>query len=194
MADSKDPELVRHPERSEGSKKTRLIIFIVVIAVLGSIVFFFSTRLESKPSYTGGKVLGKQAPDVSLKTLDGKKISLSDYKGKTIMVNFFNSWCIPCQEEEPALLEFSRQMKDKDPDFVFIGIVRDDSEKNIRNWAKDKELPFIVAFDDNENAAISFGTTGQPETYVINSSGQVVGSLLSRASVQTLNQMWEAAQ
>ena len=110
------------------------------------------------------------------------------------MVNFFNSWCIPCQEEEPALLEFSREMKSKDEDFVFIGIVRDDSEKNIRNWVKGRDLPFTVVFDENESAAIAFGTTGQPETYVINSSGVVVSSLLSRASADTLNRMWVAAQ
>ena len=174
------------------SKKIRLFIFVVVIAILGSVVFFFSTRLESEPNYRGGKVVGRQAPNVELETLDGEMINLNDYQGKTVMINFFNSWCIPCQEEEPALLEFSRQRESED--FVFIGIVRDDSEKNIREWAKGRELPFIVAFDQNEEAAIAFGTTGQPETYAINPSGQVVASLLSRASVQTLNQMWEAAR
>ena len=63
-------------ETKSNSKRIRLIIFVAVIAILGSVVFFFSTRLHTEPTYKGGKVLGKQAPDVKLETLDGKTISL----------------------------------------------------------------------------------------------------------------------
>lgn len=181
-------------EKKSGTRVAiRLAIFgVVVIAIIGTVIFF-SSRLNSSPSYTGGKVVGKNVPDVTVTTLEGKDISLRSLEGKRVIVNFFNSWCIPCQEEEPALQEFA-QNHEGDPDFVFIGIARDDSDSNIRTWAQSREVPFEVTLDSNEAASISFGTTGQPETYAINKNGQVVASLLSRASVDSLEEMWNATQ
>ncbi len=180
-------------KRSGTRLALRFGIFGAVLIALIVTVIFFSSRLNSTPTYHGGKVVGKLVPDVTVTTLDGEKISLRSLVGKRVMVNFFNSWCIPCQEEEPALQEFAAQHKD-DPDIVFIGIARDDSDANIRAWAKARDVPFQVTLDKNENASIAFGTTGQPETYAINADGLVVASLLSRASVQSLNEMWDAAQ
>lgn len=180
-------------EKSSSRTIIRLGIFIAVVGALIGVVLFFSSRLDAQPTYRGGKVVGKTVPDVTLRAMDGETISLRELSGKTVFVNFFNSWCIPCQEEEPALLEFASQ-RANDDNFIFIGIVRDDSEKNVRAWAQGRDLPFTVTFDNNEAASIAFGTTGQPETYAIDANGQVVASLLSRASVDTLNQMWEATQ
>lgn len=171
----------------------RFAIFGVVLVVLITTVVFFSNRLNSPPTYSGGKVVGKLVPDVTVKTLDGKDVSLRSLAGKRVMINFFNSWCIPCQEEEPALQEFARNHAN-DPDFVFIGIARDDSDANIRAWVKTHDEPFDVTLDHNEDASIAFGTTGQPETYAIDSDGQVVASLLARASVDSLEKMWDATQ
>jgi cytochrome c biogenesis protein CcmG/thiol:disulfide interchange protein DsbE len=171
----------------------RLSLFVVVIALILGVVLFFSSQLKNEPNYQGGKAVGRLAPDVTLVKMDGSKISLRDLAGKTVFVNFFNSWCIPCQEEEPALEEFAKNHKD-DPDFVFIGIARDDSDKNIRSWVKSHDAPFIPTFDKNEAASIQFGTTGQPETYAINADGEVVASILARASVDSLEKMWQATQ
>lgn len=171
----------------------RFGIFGFVLILVIVTVTFFSSRLSSKPTYQGGKVVGKIVPDVTVTTLDGEEIEMRSLVGKRVIVNFFNSWCIPCQEEEPALQEFARE-HEGDPDFVFIGIARDDSPANIRNWASSREVPFEVTLDDNESASIAFGTTGQPETYAINSEGLVVASLLARASTESLNEMWDATR
>lgn len=182
--------------KSDTSRKRlifRFTAFGLVAISLFVAVLFFSSRLDKNPTYTGGKIVGKPAPDVTLTTLDGEKVKLKDLEGKRVMVNFFNSWCIPCQQEEPALQEFANQHND-DPDFVFIGIVRSDTERNIRNWVKGTDAPFDVMFDDDDKASIAFATTGQPETYAIDRNGTVVASLLSIASVDSLNEMWEATQ
>ncbi len=179
----------------KNTKRTliKLGAFIGVVALIGAFALFFSSRLETQAQYRGGKVVGQAVPDVELQAIDGETIRLRDLAGKTVFVNFFNSWCVPCREEEPALAEFANQRKD-DEDFVFIGIVRDDSRKNIEQWAASRDVPFIIAFDENESASIAFGTTGQPETYAIDRNGRVVASLLSRASVDTLNEMWMATR
>ena len=61
----------------------------------------------------------------------GEQLALSDLAGKTVVVNFWNTWCIPCIQEAPALKEFYERHKD-DPDFAMIGIVRDDDKQNGR--------------------------------------------------------------
>ncbi|HMS25483.1 MAG TPA: TlpA disulfide reductase family protein [Acidimicrobiia bacterium] len=171
----------------------RLSIFgVVVFAVIVS-VMFFSSRVNTPPTYTGGKVVGKLVPDVTVTTMAGEKISLRSLIGKRVIVNFFNSWCMPCQEEMPALQEFARKHQD-DPSFVFIGIVRVDSEKAIRAWAKSNNEPFVIAFDKDEAASIAFGTTGQPETYAINANGRVVASVRARVSTQSLDEIWDATE
>ena len=180
---------------SKGSSRKslllRLLVFGIVFIVLISAVTFFSSRLDTPPTYSGGKVVGKIVPDVTVTALDGKKISLRELSGKRVIINFFNSWCIPCQEELPALQEFAKKYQN-DPNFVFIGIARDDSEKNIRDWSASNEVPFTVALDPGQDASIGFGTTGQPETYAIAPDGRVVASLLSRASLASLEELWQA--
>ena len=168
----------------------RFAIFGLVLTLLIGTVSFFSSRLDTPPNYSGGKVVGKIVPDVTVVALDGEKVSLRGLSGKRVIINFFNSWCVPCQEELPALQEFARKYQ-SDPDFVFIGIARDDSEQNIRNWAENNDVPFDIVLDPGQDAAIGFGTTGQPETYAIEPDGRVVGSLLARATVQSLEELWQ---
>jgi len=130
----------------------------------------------------------KQAPTFSLTTLDGKPISSASLAGKTYVVNFWNSWCIPCRQEEPALKTFYANHR-TEPDFAMIGIVRDDDPQPIRAYVVDNKITWPVAFDPSGSAELGFGTTGQPETYVISSTGEAVCGGLGPVSVQDL-ELW----
>jgi cytochrome c biogenesis protein CcmG, thiol:disulfide interchange protein DsbE len=112
----------------------------------------------------------KPAPSFSLTTLDSKPISSQSLAGKTYVVNFWNSWCIPCQQEEPALQTFYAAHHD-DPDFAMLGIVRDDTSSPIRDYVAANAIKWPVAFDPSGGTELGFGTTGQPETYVISPTG-----------------------
>jgi thiol-disulfide isomerase/thioredoxin len=112
----------------------------------------------------------KSAPTFDLTTLDKKPISARALAGKTYVVNFWNSWCIPCQQEEPALQQFYAAHA-SEPDFAMIGIVRDDDSTSIRNYVAANTIKWPVALDPSGNAELGFGTTGQPETYVISPTG-----------------------
>ena len=112
----------------------------------------------------------KAVPSFDLTTLDGKAIGAKGLAGKTYVVNFWNSWCIPCRQEEGALRAFYKAHA-KDPDFGMVGIVRDDSEGAIRRYQKSNGIAWPVAMDPNGTAGLGFGTTGQPETYVISPAG-----------------------
>jgi cytochrome c biogenesis protein CcmG/thiol:disulfide interchange protein DsbE len=162
---------------------------VVVLAVVLTLTIRTDPLADTKTSH----LLGKSAPRFDLPTLDGAAIHSIDLVGKSVIVNFWNSWCIPCRQEHPALLEFYRQHAN-DSDFVMIGIVRDDSKSAIKTYVRVEGVPYVVAFDPGGTAALDFGTRGQPETYVISPSGVIVGSQYGPTTVVNLENMLGAAR
>jgi thiol-disulfide isomerase/thioredoxin len=135
----------------------------------------------------------KSVPKFSLETLDGKPVSASSLAGKTYVVNFWNSWCIPCRQEKPALDAFYAKHR-SEPDFAMLGIVRDDDPGPIRSYVADQHVDWPVAFDPNGSAGLGFGTTGQPETYVITPSGKAACGTLGPATLAELEAWLSAAR
>ena len=94
------------------------IIVVTVVAFIGLTYYLDKkTRVSSKVSAHGGsssdKSVGMQAPEVHLKQLDDSEVSLSDYSGKVVLVNFWATWCAPCREEIPWLIEMQKKYADK---------------------------------------------------------------------------------
>ena len=135
----------------------------------------------------------KSAPAFYLETLDGKHISARSLAGKTYVVNFWNSWCIPCRQEAPALEAFYARHR-AEPDFAMLGIVRDDEPRAIRDYVAAQSVKWPVAFDPNGSAGLGFGTTGQPETYVISPSGVAACGTLGPATLAELEAWLRAAR
>lgn len=168
-------------------------MILVFLVVFGVVIIFLFSNLHTPTQYQGGKLGGKKAPVVKLKSMvSGDTYSLEDLKGKIVFVNFFNTWCVPCNEEEPVLNEFINENKD-DPDFVFISIAREDSKDNIKNFISEDDPVQDVVFDEGE-LSLAFGVTGQPETFAINKNGIVSATLLSRASKASLDEMLAASR
>src|SRR3954447_25467364 len=112
-------------------------------------------------------------PAFNVTTLDGKKLDAASLRGKTYVVNFFNSWCIPCQQEAPALQAFYDAHKDE-RDFAMLGIVRQDEESSVRGYVAAEKVTWPVALRGAEQASLDFGTVGQPETFVVSPDGVLV--------------------
>jgi cytochrome c biogenesis protein CcmG/thiol:disulfide interchange protein DsbE len=133
------------------------------------------------------------APAVNLKTLDGKTIDAKTLAGKTYVINFFNSWCIPCQQEAGDLEAFYDQHKNE-KDFEMVGIVRDDEESAVRNYVNEKRVAYPVAITGASQATLDYGTTGQPETYVVAPDGVIVCGALGPSTQAALNTWLQAAR
>lgn len=132
-------------------------------------------------------------PSFAVTTLGGKPLESSSLKGKTVVVNFFNSWCIPCQQEAPQLRAFYNEHKNE-ADFAMVGIVRDDETAAVRAYVDAQKLDWTIATDPNGSAALGFGTTGQPETYVIAPDGAAVCGALGASSQSDLDTWLTAAR
>ncbi|HET9728480.1 MAG TPA: TlpA disulfide reductase family protein [Acidimicrobiia bacterium] len=124
----------------------------------------------------------------------GGQIDSSTLARKTYVVNFFNSWCIPCQQEAPALKAFYAEHRN-DPDFAMIGVVRDDDDHAaVRSYVRREGITWPVAFDPTGSARLGFGTTGQPETYFVNSSGVAACGTLGASTLADLESMLQAVR
>jgi cytochrome c biogenesis protein CcmG/thiol:disulfide interchange protein DsbE len=177
---------VKHPARW---------IALAAGAVVTVLAVVLATQVGTDPRADANQshLLGKDAPGYDLPTLDGGRVRSSDLAGKVVLVNFWNSWCIPCLEEHDALVDFYGRHSD-DPGFAMVGIVRDDTDGAIRRYVEDEGVPYTVAFDPGGRAALDFGTRGQPETYVISPDGVIRGTRFGPSGVADLEQLYAAAR
>jgi cytochrome c biogenesis protein CcmG/thiol:disulfide interchange protein DsbE len=164
---------------------------IVVFAVILAVNVGTDPRAELNTSH----LVGKPAPDLHLTRYDGTKVTSADVAGKVVLVNFWNTWCLPCRQELPVLQQWYRAHR-SDPDVVFLGIPRDESSASaMRDAVRTDHMGWAVRDDGGaESATLDFGTRGQPETYVIAPGGVVAGSLFGPATVDQLDQMVAGAR
>jgi thiol-disulfide isomerase/thioredoxin len=152
----------------------------VVLVALGVVL---ATQHRSEASVPRLVQEHEAAPDFDTTTLDGVPLSSDDLRGKTYLVNVWNTWCLPCKQEEPALRAFYER-HESEPDFAMIGVVRDDEEGNVRAFVEGGRVTWPVVFDDR--LLTRFGTTGQPESYVISPDGIAV---CGRIGATTLDEL-----
>jgi cytochrome c biogenesis protein CcmG/thiol:disulfide interchange protein DsbE len=168
-------------------------IALMVGVVLVAFGVVLAVQHRSEPSVPRLVQQHRPVPAFTVTTLDGKKIDAKQLQGKTYVVNFFNSWCIPCQQEAPALQTFYDAHKN-DPDFAMIGIVRDDDDRAIRGYVDRNKIGWPVALQGGEQASLDFGTTGQPETYVIAPDGLAACGTLGPSTENDLEIMLRATR
>jgi len=161
---------------------------VVAIAIVLATQVGSDPRADAKRSH----LAGQDVPAFSVRTLDGTPVTQADLAGKITIVNFWNTWCIPCQQEEPALAKFRAQHAN-DPNVVLLGIVRDDTRSAVERWTASHGDTWTIALDPGGQAALAFGTRGQPETFAISPDGLIVGYQFGPASVQDLDTLLAAA-
>jgi cytochrome c biogenesis protein CcmG/thiol:disulfide interchange protein DsbE len=168
-----------------------------IAAAVGVVCVAFGVVLavqhRSEPSIPRLVLEHAQAPAFKLDGLDGKPIDSAQLKNKTYVVNFFNSWCIPCQQEAPALKAFYAEHK-SDADFAMVGIIIDDDAATMRDYVRGEAITWPVGVDPNGSASLRFGTTGQPETYVIAADGTAVCGNLGASTTEELDIWLQAAK
>ena len=142
------------------------IAVLAVLAVVGLLVF----GLVSKGS--SGISVGEAAPTAPLPRLEGGgEESLSAYRGRWVLVNFWASWCVPCRDEAPALETFQRQHGGAG--FTVLGVDSRDLSGDGLEFAQRYGLSYPQLRDGNGDAAHDYGTTGVPENFLIDPRGKV---------------------
>ncbi len=123
---------------------------------------------------------GDDAPDVVLTTLDGSRISLRELKGRTVVIDFWATWCGPCVAEIPELVALHKKYA-KDENFLLLGVSMDSDEKALKTFLKRKKIPWQQVFGDESGAtkaAEAFGAFALPAIYVLGPDGKIAGAWL----------------
>ena len=120
---------------------------------------------------SAGDLIGDSAPGFSVKDIDGKEIKLADYKGKVVLLDFWASWCIPCREEFPFLIDFYREHQ-KDA-FIVLAVNIDDKEENMRGFLKKNYAShvFPVIFDREKSIPPLYELESMPTSIFIDKKG-----------------------
>jgi peroxiredoxin len=114
-----------------------------------------------------------KAADFSIPNLEGKKVHLSDFKGKVILVDFWATWCIPCHEELPDLKAAYQKFKDRG--FSILGVSLDDSGRDaVSKFVKDNNIPYpIVLAGGTDGIPEGYDVEGLPMAYLIDAKGLI---------------------
>ena len=177
---------MRHPARW-------IALSVAVVVALFAIVLATQVGDDPQAEHATSQLLDDPVPVFSVRTNDGNSLSKDDLAGRAVIVNFWNSWCIPCQQEEPELQQFYERHAD-DPEFLMVGIVRDDTAKAVREYVSQHDIKWTIGFDPDAKAALAFGTRGQPETFAISPDGVIVGYQIGPSTVPGLEKMLARAK
>jgi cytochrome c biogenesis protein CcmG, thiol:disulfide interchange protein DsbE len=179
---------VKHPARLAA-------LAVAVIVVVFGVVLALNVGADPQADDKQSPFLGKDVPAFNLPTLTGQRVSKASTAGKTVIINFWNTWCTPCREELPALKAFYAAHA-TDPDVVMIGIVRDPQEttQTIKKYVSDNAMNWTIALDPGDQAALDFGTRGQPETIAVSPSGVVAASYYGPMKQAVLERFLDVAR
>lgn len=120
--------------------------------------------------YSGSRPprIGSNAPDFTVQDSD-RSVKLSDFRGQIVVLNFWATWCPPCIEEMPSLVEMQRRMKAKGITVVAVSV--DVDEGAYRQFLKDHNISLVTVRDAAQKSNTLYGTFKYPETYIIDRNG-----------------------
>jgi len=195
--------VVRYGEvfRSMQGRKTAFVLLTVLVLIVGTYYADKYTRPKTNMSLnTVAAAEGQPAPDVTFKDLDGKDVSLAQYRGKVVLVNFWATWCEPCQIEIPWLIEMQQKYGPKG--FTILGVDVDDEGKGVVAHFVEKErfdvngqkLPFnYPIFTGNDAVADKFGgLLGYPTSFLISKDGRQIKKIQGLISYEEITKLIES--
>ena len=160
-----------------------MVFFVVVLAVSSG----RSTETADSP------LLMKPAPAVVSTTYDDQTFDLSRRRGSWVVLNFFNSTCVPCKREHPELVKFFEGQQNLGTSGAeLFTIVNDDDEAAVRKFFADNGGGWPVVRDDDSEISVAFGVAKVPETWVISPTGLVVQRFTGQITAQLLGEAIQA--
>ena len=160
----------------------RILVLLPLVVFLALTALFLVRLFSGDPSRIPSALIGRPAPAVDLPPMqglerDGKPIpglAAADFRGNVTVVNVWASWCIPCRDEAPFLLELGGDTRIR-----LVGINYKDQSDNARRFLNRYGNPFAASgVDQNGRAAIEWGVYGVPETFLIGRDGRIAHKLV----------------
>ena len=162
--------------------KRNAFILVALVAVI-ALMIYEGARVSRRPQPSNAGETPQQdvlkpgavAPDFELKSLEGKNVKLSDYRGKAVLLNFWATWCEPCKIEMPWIVDLNKKYQPQG--LVTLGVAMDDtSDADIAKFAKDMGVNYTILLGKDSVGDAYGGMQFLPTTFYIGRDGKIVKS------------------
>ncbi|WP_427138146.1 thiol-disulfide oxidoreductase ResA [Psychrobacillus psychrodurans] len=169
-------------------KKKRFYMRTIILALMVvAIVFTIYTNLTKER--TALIQVGDDAPDFALVDMNGEKHQLSDYKGKGVFLNFWGTWCKPCEREFPLMDKQYQVYKDQGLEILAVNI--GESDFAVQKFIDRKGLTFPVLIDDKKSVMETYKINPLPTTLLINPNGKIEKVITGEMSEEMIKDYME---
>jgi cytochrome c biogenesis protein CcmG/thiol:disulfide interchange protein DsbE len=173
------------------NRTTKYVIGAVALVALGWAAYAgLQPAQQTQSQDTGGGAGqapgGKAAPAFKLASVAGMspQVSLADYKGKVVLVNFWATWCPPCREEVPEFVKVQQELNPKG--FTILGLSVDEDAKPVGEFITQNRINYPVAIDDGSASNAYGGITSIPTSFLVDRQGNIVQTFQGAIDADTL--------
>ncbi|WP_458412632.1 thiol-disulfide oxidoreductase ResA [Schinkia sp. CFF1] len=151
-------------------KKKRLAVRTIILLVLvGALAYTLYSNFFTEKQLVG---IGDKAPNFVLKDLNGKEIEFDSYRGKGVFLNFWGTWCKPCEREMPYIENQYKQFKDQGVEVLAVNV--GEPELSVQKFIDRKGLTFPVVIDKDLEVLEAYGVNPLPTTFLVDKDGKIV--------------------
>ena len=154
-------------------------LILVILAIVAGMIFFALQKKKSFQHAPGAPMLqvGRTAPNFRLPGLDGKTVSLSDYRGNVVLVNIWATWCRPCVAEMPSMEKLYQELKGEAFEILAVSI---DTEGGgvVVPFMRKHGLTFPALIDPQGTTKTAYNLTGVPESFIIDKKGGLAKKII----------------
>ncbi|WP_342600405.1 redoxin domain-containing protein [Psychrobacillus sp. FSL H8-0483] len=185
-------------------KKKIVGLLIVGCLVAIATISFVKNNIDEKDAFAGEQMgtdlamnpanegigKGDTAPNFTLTTLDGEEVTLADYRGKKVVLNFWATWCPPCKAEMPHMQNYYEDMAEKENvEILAVNLTSSDvGLDKVKAFQEDYALSFPIPLDEEGILGETYQAITIPTTYMIDTTGKIQNKIVGPMDEQMLNE------
>ena len=180
------------PEARRRTIRTTVGVAVGSLVLLAAVMAMWGTGTGGGAGEQGGAEaagrprVGQAAPDFTLDLLDGSTLSLADLDGKVTVINFWATWCAPCEDELPDFQAVWNEYQEQNVGFIGIAIQEAAEQAEVEEMVSRIGITYPIGMDSDEAIFPTYGVTGVPETFVVDAEGNVAYTHVGPASAEEL--------
>ena len=151
--------------------KTNAIKATILVLILGGALYFALRQRQARPL-----AIGDSAPNFSVPAFPSGSSEFESYHGQIVVLNLWATWCPPCVEETPSLVQFAEKMRDRG--VIVLSISVDEDQKALQDFIRENHISYPVGRDPDRSLSARYGTFQFPETYILDRQGRVAEKVI----------------